>query len=136
MDNVEKREHPYWVKECPQWIKDCVANKRKIDAEIRTIIAEMLSDIEALKIERRVRGLCKILRDCRAYKERTYDIYLEGHMKYAAERRGLVRSDRVYWFDTVSDQCTVEEWYAPRIEFLNDWVKQYEDKTLNTEQNG
>jgi len=131
MDNVSKQEHPYWKNECPQWIKDCVANDRKINAEIRIIIAEMLSDIEALKVIGIKRGLCKILRDCRAYKERKYGFYLEGRMKYAAERRGLVRSDLMYWFDTVLDQ-SVEAWYAPRIEFLNDWVKQYED----TEQNG
>ena len=135
MDNVSKQEHPYWKNECPQWIKDCVANDRKINAEIRIIIAEMLSDIEALKVIGIKRGLCKILRDCRAYKERKYGFYLGGRMKYAAERRGLVRSDLAYWFDTVLDQ-SVEAWYAPRIEFLNDWVKQYEDKTLNTEQNG
>ena len=136
MDNVEKREQPYWKNECPQWLKDCVANSRKIDAEICAIVAEMLERIEAMKVLDRKRGLCSLMAECRAYKERKYNIQLEGWMKYAAKKRGLVHPDRVYWFDIRSDKCTVEEWYAPRIEFLNDWVKQYEDKTLNTEQNG
>ena len=95
--------------------------------EIIKIINVAISDIETLKSINVKIGLCQIFSEYFPNKKDN----IKGEMSYFRERQGItVNLDEYWWLIDRRKYVTSEEWYAPRIEFLQEWEQSLLNETV------
>jgi len=102
--------------------------RKEQKTELLAVARELLELVLVHEKKRILSGLCMLLERCDLATVRTGFCPSTAMHEFAVAKGLNVHG--VWWFE-----ISREQWYAPRIEFLNDWIKELENE-LNVENHG